>query len=143
MEKATIIEELQRVATVLNRRSVSRSAFEKHATISSKTVEETFGTWNEGIVAAGLMPLPQGGMPKDEQRRYERVANPPTAGLGGGRIPDGELLDELVRLARELGRRPSGNQVAAKGRFHPTVYQRRWGSVAAAYKAALERGRPN
>ena len=141
MDKTTIIDELQRVARLLNRRSVSRSAFQKHATLSSAVVEETFGSWNEAIVAAGLLPLPQGGLPRAEQRRLERVANPSTAGYDSGRIPDQELLSELLRLAKELGRRPSGNQIAAKGRYHPTVYQRRWGSVAAAYELALKKAR--
>ena len=139
MNKNAIIEELQRVARLLNKRSVSRSAFQKHATLSSSVAEESFGSWNEAIVAAGLIPLPQGGMPKEEERRLERVSSPPTAGYASGRIPDEDLLAELLRLSRELGRRPSGNQIAAKGRYHPTVYQRRWGSVAAAYKAALKK----
>ena len=137
MDKTTIIAELQRVAQALNRRSVSRSMFKHQATISTGVVEETFGSWNEAVTAAGLLPLPQGGIPKDEQRRFERLTQPPASVSATGRIADEELLDELLRLAKDLGRRPSGNQIAAKGRYHPTVYQRRWGTVEAAYKAAL------
>jgi hypothetical protein len=140
MKETAVIEELQRVAELMDSRCVSRSQFQLHATISSAAVEETFGSWNEAIVAAGLTPLPQGGMPRVEQRRLERIASPPTAGSGGGRIPDEALLDELLRVAKVLGRRPSGNQLAAKGSYSPTVYQRRWGSVAKAYEVALKRG---
>ena len=140
MQRDLVVEELRRVAGVIDSKSVSRSQFEAHATISSAAVEQAFGSWNEAIRAAGLMPLPQGGTPKDERWRLQRVTNPTTAGSGRGRIPDEELLTDLLRLAKELGRRPSGNQVAAKGKFNPTVYQRRWGSIAAAYDAALKMG---
>jgi Homing endonuclease associated repeat len=139
MKKEEVIEELQRVANKLETRSLSRSVFERNGTLSKNVVEQAFGSWNEAIVAAGLTPLPQGGTPKDERRRLERVSAPPTAGQGPRRIPDHELLEELLRLASVLGRRPSGNQVAAKGKYNPTVYQRRWGSLAAAYEAALAR----
>jgi hypothetical protein len=140
MNKNTVILELRRVADLLAAESVSRSQFQRHATISSVTVEEAFGSWNEAIVAAGLVPLPQGGTPKAERRRPEWVApSGSSGGCAGGRIPDRELLDDLLRVATELGRQPSGNQVAAKGKFSPSVYQRRWGSVAAAYEAAVKR----
>jgi hypothetical protein len=136
MQKDLVVEELRRVAGIIDSNSVSRSQFDAHATISSATVEQAFGSWNEAIRSAGLIPLPQGGTPKDERWRLERVTNPTTAGLGRGRIPDEELLADLRRLAKELGRRPSGNQVAAKGKYNPSVYIRRWGSVAAAYEVA-------
>jgi hypothetical protein len=140
MEKDQAVEELRRVAELIDSKSVSRSRFEKHATISGRTVEETFGSWNEALRCAGLVPLPPGGTPRDDRWRVERVTNPATAGLGRGRIPDEELLTDLLRLAKELGRRPSGNQIAAKGKFNPTVYKRRWGSIAVAYEAALKTG---
>jgi hypothetical protein len=122
MDKITVTEELRRVAALIDSESVSRSQFGAHATISTAAVEQTFGTWNEAILAAGLWPLPQGGVPRNEVRRRERVKSPPTLGRGTGRISDDELLDELLRLARELERRPSGDQVAARGRFSPSVH---------------------
>jgi len=78
-------------------------------------------------------------LPKDELRRLDRLSSVPAAGSATGRISDDELLDEMLRVAKLLGRRPSGNQIAAKGKYHPDVYRKRWGSVATAYKAALER----
>ena len=141
MDKYLVIEELRRVAGILDSTSVSRSQFVAHATISSAAVEQAFGSWNDAITSAGLVPLAQGGTPKDERRRQQRVTNPATEGVGRGRIPDEELLAELLRLGQMLGRRPSGNQVAAKGKFNPTVYQRRWGSIAAAYAVALREQR--
>lgn len=138
MEQHSAIEELQRVADLLSTRSLSRSTFTKHGTISSAAIEATFGSWNEAIVAAGLIPLPPGGLPKAEQRRLERLAKQPT-GSSAKQISDQDLLDDLIRLAKELQRRPSGNQVAAKGRFSRDLYQRRWGSISRAYDAAVAR----
>jgi hypothetical protein len=127
------------VAEVLQTEYLSRSMYGKHGTISPGAAERTFGSWNEAIVAAGLKPLPSGGIPRAEQQRLERLTNPPVMTPGGSRIPDDELLDELLRLEKVLGRRPSGNQIAAKGKYDPTVYQRRWGSVPKAWEAAQER----
>jgi hypothetical protein len=138
MERQVVIEELRRVAALLAARSLSRGMFAKHGTISTAAVEATFGSWNEAIVAADLLPLPQGGLPKAEQRRLERLSKH-ARGSSTSPISDEELLDDLVRLEKQLGRRPSGNQVAAKGRFGRDVYQKRWGSIAKACDAALAR----
>lgn len=139
MDKAIVVAELRRVSDLTKSRSVSRSTFTRHATISSKAVEDAFGCWNEAVVAAGLIPYPQGGVPRDEQRRAERLENPPTAGYGSGRISDDALLEELLRLHALLGRRPSTSQVTAKGQFHSRVYVNRWGSVAKAFAIAEAR----
>jgi hypothetical protein len=113
---------------------VSRSTFDKHGTISTAVVEATFGSWNEAITAAGLIPLPQGGLPKAEERRLERLGRTATSSTVA--VSDDELLADLLRLADELGRRPSGNQVAAKGKFSRDAYQKRWGSIEAAFAIA-------
>lgn len=139
MRRETIIAELQRVAKTLHTDCLSRSAFQKHATLSSSGVERVFGSWNEAIVAAGLTPLPSGGIPKNEQRRLERITDPPAGGIDAGHTPDDVLLDELMRVAKRLGRPPSGNQLAAKGKYDPSVYRKRWGSVAQAYEVAASR----
>jgi hypothetical protein len=136
MNKSEVIAELQRVAKLADTQSVSRSTFQKHADLSTSAVEQTFGSWNEAIIAAGLIPLSPGGTPRSEKRRLERVGNSASAPLHDGRIADEELLNDLVRLAKELGRRPSINHVAAKGNYSPSVYQRRWGSIAKAFQLA-------
>lgn len=138
MERDIAIAELQRVAAALDTRVLSRSTYDKHATISSATVEATFGTWNEAIEAAGLLPRPPGGLPKSEQRRLERLSALTTI-TPLQAISDDELLADLLRLAHDLGRRPSGNQITAKGKYSKDVYQKRWGSVSHAYEVALSR----
>jgi hypothetical protein len=138
MDHPTIIAELQRVAALLDTRTLSRSRFAEHGTVSTGAVEAAFGSWNEAIIAAGLTPLPSGGIPKAEERRLERLAAAPF-GAAPARISDDELLADLLRVAALLGRRPSGNQIAAKGKYSHDLYQRRWGSMAKAYEAALVR----
>jgi Homing endonuclease associated repeat len=138
MERDLAIAELQRVAAALDTRVLSRSTFDKHSDISSATVEATFGTWNEAIEAAGLIKRPPGGLPKSEQRRLERLTATTSIQAVQG-ISDDELLADLLRLAHDLGRRPSGNQVTAKGKFSSDVYRKRWGSVSHAYEVALSR----
>jgi hypothetical protein len=136
MDKAIVIAELQRIAKELDTDCLSRSEFQTHAQISSAAVEKAFGTWNEAIQAAGLTPLPQGGIPQDTKRRLERLDESTATAGGTSRIPDEDLLRDLMRLARELGKRPSGNQISAKGKYGPDVYKRRWQSVAAAFEEA-------
>jgi hypothetical protein len=138
MNREVVIAELRRVAKSLDIDCLSRGTFQQHSTMSSSGVERTFGSWNEAIAAAGLKALPPGGMPRDEIRRMERLDNPPP-NLHNGQVSDDELLEDLIRLARELGRRPSGNQIAAKGKFDPTVYKKRWVTVAAAYAEAKKK----
>lgn len=138
MDQDVAIAELKRVASELKTTFLSRSLFAAHANISAATIEATFGSWNEAIVAAGLVPLPQGGLPKSEQRRLERLGKYSGVSQIQG-VTDDELLDDLWRLARELGRRPSGNQIGAKGRYGKDVYLKRWGTWAAAYEAAKSR----
>lgn len=139
MEKDIAAADLKRVATELKVRSLSRSLYDQHGTIASATIEATFGSWTEAVLAAGLIPLPQGGLPKTEARRQERLNRVAANPIGD--VSDHELLDELCRLAKEIGRRPSGNQLAAKGKYGRDVYQRRWGSVANAYEAAAARSK--
>jgi hypothetical protein len=115
MRKEDIIDELKRVASVLKTESISRATFNKHGRISSNTVEATFGSWNDGIRAAGLTPFPQGGIPKSEDIRSSRLqSNQPL--LGNRKISDEEALSELIRITKELGRRPPENRVSAMGK---------------------------
>jgi hypothetical protein len=138
LDKAVVVEELKRVAETLNTKRLSRSTFVRHGTLSSAAIESAFGSWNEAILAAGLTPFPQGGIPKEERRRAERISGPLVASRAAG-VSDADLLDDLMRVAKELGRRPSGNQLTAKGKYGRDVYVKRWGSVAKAYEAATKR----
>jgi hypothetical protein len=54
--KEEVINEIKRVAELLNVNSLKRENFNKYLTISSSTVENKFGSWNEAILKAGLIP---------------------------------------------------------------------------------------
>ncbi len=139
MEKITAPSELRRVAALLQTQSLSRGVFKKHSTVSTTTIEATFGSWNEAVKEAGLTPLPRGGISKAEAKRldilwFDRQAQPTKQ-----RISDEDALQALVDLTQELNKRPSSNQVNAKGKYSSEVYMNRWGSVAAACEAAYVR----
>jgi hypothetical protein len=140
MDEETVIAELKRVAEQLQTKSLSRSTFQQYEDISSTVVERTFGSWNEAIEAAGLLPLPQGGLTKSESKRLSRLDD---AGkrvfISPQSISDEDLLQDLVRLENEIGKRPSTNQVFAKGKYDPGIYRKRWDSIQAAYEIAYEK----
>lgn len=126
MDRERIIAELRRVADVLKSRSLTITQFNRHGNVSSSAVKNTFGSWNAAVAAAGLTALPQG---------------PQKA---GPKICDDELLEEIIRVTRDLGKSPSHHEFAAFGRYSTAPYRRRWGSFADARKVAYAKyGRPD
>jgi hypothetical protein len=74
------------------------------------TFQDRFGSFSAALEAAGFDPNP------------------------GTKRSEAELLDELVRLTRELGRPPSEQDMDEKGAHGATTYRKRWGD----WNAALE-----
>jgi hypothetical protein len=130
MDKEALVKDIQRIAQLLDAKSLSRGSYEKHGAFSAKTAEKNFGSWNEAVEAAGLIPLPSGGLSLKDQRALQKDTRV-------DKISDTELLTAMLALGEKLGRRPSGNQLTAKGKYSAAYYIRRWGSVAAAYDEAL------
>ena len=60
----------------------------------------------------------------------------PSAELLRQKISDEDLLQEVVRLTRELGKKPSSTEMRAKGRFSDGPYAQRWGSFTKAREVA-------
>lgn len=115
-----VVAEIQRVARVLGKESLSQREFDEHHQLAGVTTAGyQFGSWNDAVEAAGLRPHPQHG----EDR--------------GPRITDLELLEELLRLRNEFGEFPSERKLASHGRYSPKPYRDRWGTIAAARDAAL------
>lgn len=112
MTREEVIEELQRVAKSLGKDSLPRTEFRRHGQFSASVVERTFGSWNEAIKAAGLMPI----------TRFRG-------------LPDAELQEEFQRVYQLLGKPPTRDQFAAHAELSPGVYERRFGkwSEAVAY----------
>lgn len=121
MDKQEIIAELRRVAEQLGAASLTRRQFKQYSRIGVKTVEERFGSWNQAIEAAGLTPNVSGsGYPS---RNYLALS-------------EDELLQEIIRLTREIGKQPTLTELSAKGHFSVKPYRARWGSLAEACKVA-------
>jgi len=50
-----ILNEIRRVAEVIQHATVSRSEFRKHSRVSLSTVSRHFGCWEKAVAAAGLV----------------------------------------------------------------------------------------
>jgi hypothetical protein len=116
-----VIEEIRRVARELGVDRLSQREFDQHHRLAgTSTADYQFGTWNEAVRAAGLVP-------------YE-----PGQSKIGPTLSDENLLREIVRLHQELGKRPSEYDMARHGQFSPKPFRDRWGSWVAAREAAYE-----
>lgn len=110
------IEEIRRVASKLNTESITRRDFEQNSQLSASTVEHWFGNWAKAVEAAGLVPT---------QRDYEEQI-----------LDDADLLQEIIRLTRELGKQPTSRELAAHGQFSMKPYRARWGTWSNTLKVA-------
>lgn len=115
-----IIDELRRVAKLLNVNSLAQSEFRKYSKFSVSTIDNRFGSWNRAIEAAGLRPNASGISDSLKQPK----------------LTDEELLQELIRLTVELGKQPTTSEMNAFGHFSEDPYRRRWGSLREAVKIA-------
>lgn len=111
------VAELQRVADTLGRPPTEQEMNE-HGRFSARTYERRFGSWNDGLRAAGL-PV----------QRYRTLS-------------DDDLLDELRRLADTVGRPPTCAEMREDGHFNPSTYAMRFGSWNDGLRAAGLSARP-
>ena len=85
-----IICEILRVAKAIEPEPLTKQAFQREAHISTNKVRYHFGTWNEAIRAAGL-----------------KLNEPGFAGSSPSTLPDDELLTEIGRLWKHMGKPPT------------------------------------
>jgi hypothetical protein len=83
-------------------------------------VRQIFGTWNRAVQQAGLTAY--------------------RSSKGGGASPyaDEDLLQEIMRLTKELGREPTDADMDKHGIATSKPYKRRWGSFAKAREVAYQ-----
>jgi len=120
LDKQAIITELQRVTEKLQTSQLSKRQFNQHSKISVSTIKNAFGTWNRALEAAGIQTASPG----------------PTSALKQPKITEDELLQEIIRLTRELGKKPSSSEMNAVGHYSDATYRRRWGSFIKAREVA-------
>ena len=101
-----LLKEIRRVADVTGSDGAPTvAAFDEHSDIAGSTIHRRFGSWNEGVVAAGFDP------------------NPPEATISAD-----DLRDELHRLREALGHVPLSREMDEVGAYSRATYQKRFGS---------------
>ena len=90
----------------------TQAEMDEHGTISQHAIIDEFGSWNEGVRAAGLEPNQKHG------------------------ISDDEILEEIRRTARRLGRVPSMSEMNEHGEYSVAVVERAFGSWTTGVRAA-------
>ena len=116
-----IVAEIQRIAKSLNVERLSQNEYEQHHEITGlTTVGYHFGSWNRAVIAAGLKPYPPGG-----GDREPKISSP-------------ELLQEIIRVHRDIGKQPSEREFSRFGQFSLKPYKDRWGSFSKARELAYE-----
>lgn len=120
--KQQIVEEIRRVANTLNLKSLKSKDFGKHSKISLSAVSYHFGSWNEAVKEAGLMPID----PIDMIRKKKS-------------IEDNELLLDLIHLYNEYGKEPTNSLVNAKGKYSSWIYRSRWKNIKEAFLIAKQK----
>ncbi|MFH5843546.1 homing endonuclease associated repeat-containing protein [Haladaptatus sp. CMAA 1909] len=113
IDERTLLDELRHLATKLERSPTAEEMW-KRGTHSPKTYLDRYGTWNAALDAAGL-----------ETRHSRRDG-----------IEDRELIIELRRLARTLGRVPQRQEMEEQGPFSGMTYYNHFGSWQNAIEAA-------
>lgn len=108
-----LLEELKRISDLLGK-SPSRTDVDEHALVSKSLYHYRFGSFNRAKKLAGLE----------------------TVGVGGEHAYIGDLIDEMIDVAIEVGRTPYKRDMEKKGEFSPATYQRKFGSWSEAHKIA-------
>lgn len=109
--RSDLIAEIQRLFQVKGRNPTSME-MHREGKFSSSTVREKFGSWNDGLRAAGLTP----------KYHYE--------------IPRRKLLEDIQTVAEEIGRTPTTADMVSEGQYSVRTAQSEFGSWNNALRAA-------
>ncbi|RKS75783.1 hypothetical protein BDK61_4299 [Haloarcula quadrata] len=104
VSEADLLEELQRLADDLNKKPTALD-MNKHGRYWRSTYKNEFGSWNNALEAAGF--------------ESENV---------GATITADELIEEINRLATEIGGTPRFKHMEDLGNYDPTTYSQHFGS---------------
>lgn len=101
--KSELIDAIHSLKDELGRTPKGRE-MDQYGQFDSTTYAAKFGTWNDALIEAGLEPI---------ERRD---------------IPESDLIGEIERLADELNRPPTRDEMEQQGEFSGSVYAHRFGT---------------
>lgn len=111
-----LINEILRVAKLIEHPTISRAEFVKHSKVHSSTIEKRFGGWEKAIKAAGL------------SNRFDSSNKP---------INKEDVIAELQKVSNQLGLKTfSQEQFNANARFTGAAVRRTFGTWRKAMDAA-------
>lgn len=111
--KAALLQDIRTVAAEVDG-TPTLNDYREHGTVAVTTIYNRFGSWQEALAATGFEPREPDSDATDE-----------------------EILEELVRLADELSRRPTAAEMNDQGAHWASTYRRAFGSWNAACEAAV------
>lgn len=106
-----ILQELKRVAALLNKDTVTVDDFKHNAKIHPNTISSRFGNWNKALQMAGL--------------RISKIA----------KHEPQDILSEIKRVWDMIGKQPSTNDIKKHSRVSLSSISRRYGSFMRAIEA--------
>lgn len=111
-----LLEELERVGEIVDGTPKAR-AMEEHGEHGPNTYIRRFGSWNDAVRKAGFEPNTE---------------------VGTETVSTEALIDDLQRIAEEIGERPVVDDLREHGEHALRTYQERFGSWSAALAAAFD-----
>lgn len=113
--KESVIEEIQRIWKLLNEKPFTYAEFRNAGgKIMDTTVRNYFGSWNQGLIKAGI--------------QIHRKMH----------IDDEELMEEFHKVVEKLKRKPTCNEFKQKSKYSINVYVKRYGSFLRACQRYLD-----
>lgn len=113
-----ILKDINRVAALLNKETISSLEYQQHGTYSRDTCSKRFSSWNDALQQAGLKP-------------FERVSNQ--------RIDDDAMLKEIERIWIKLGRQPTSSDIKAGiSQYSLHAYAEHFGGWRGALQAFMQ-----
>lgn len=120
-----LLEELRRVASVVNKNKLTTEDFKKHSRVGITTLRRRFGSWQVALEKAKLSHL------------YNKVATPKKSGTLARNLSDSDILNEILRVAKIVGNHEiSGNHIRQHSKIGVDAIRNRFGSLKSAFRAA-------
>ena len=113
-----LLSDISLVALKLGKKTISSGEYSKNGRFSRDTCFRRFGTWENTLIKAGLLP---------------------SAHPSGKRIPDELLLEEIERIWTQIGRQPTSTDIKnGISKYTLNTYTRRFGGWRSALEAFIK-----